>query len=134
MTAKLRLLLLSVLLMSFQAAAPLAEEPCKCPGQDPARQADCQLQRRGDGSCPGVFGVSFSGNPCGVAGAPIVLRPHIATTPGETIESYAWSFGDGTSSAQAKPKHVYDKEGLYLAELRVNTRSAGSPSSAWARV
>jgi hypothetical protein len=69
-----------------------------------------------------------------VAGEPIALRPHVATAPGETIESHAWSFGDGASSAKAKPKHVYDKEGLYLAELRVNTRFAGSPSSAAARV
>lgn len=38
---------------------------------------------------------------------------------GAKIISYLWNFGDGTTSTEANPIHVYGKEGTYTAELTV---------------
>ncbi|MBF7150031.1 collagenase ColA [Bacillus toyonensis] len=35
------------------------------------------------------------------------------------IVFYLWDFGDGTTSTEANPTHVYDKEGTYTAKLTV---------------
>jgi glucose/arabinose dehydrogenase/PKD repeat protein len=43
--------------------------------------------------------------------------------------TYAWDFGDGTTSAAADPAHTYDETGVYTATLTV-TDSGGSRSSA----
>ncbi|MGG3652326.1 collagenase ColA [Bacillus pseudomycoides] len=38
---------------------------------------------------------------------------------GGNIVSYLWDFGDGTTSTEANPTHVYGKEGTYTAKLTV---------------
>ncbi|MES9701246.1 collagenase ColA [Bacillus sp. JJ927] len=38
---------------------------------------------------------------------------------GGKIVSYLWDFGDGTTSTEANPTHVYGKEGAYTAKLTV---------------
>ncbi|WP_243526254.1 collagenase ColA [Bacillus pseudomycoides] len=38
---------------------------------------------------------------------------------GGKIVSYLWDFGDGTTSTEANPTHVYGKEGTYTAKLIV---------------
>ncbi|HDR7613206.1 TPA: collagenase ColA [Bacillus mycoides] len=38
---------------------------------------------------------------------------------GGKIVSYLWDFGDGTTSTEANPTHVYGKEGTYTAKLTV---------------
>ncbi|PEO41909.1 collagenase, partial [Bacillus pseudomycoides] len=38
---------------------------------------------------------------------------------GGKIVSYLWDFGDGTTSTEANPTHVYGKEGTYAARLTV---------------
>ncbi|MBP1612374.1 MAG: fibronectin type repeat, repeat and LamG-like protein, partial [Acidobacteria bacterium] len=45
--------------------------------------------------------------------------------PGGAIASYAWDFGDGETSADAHPTHVYGAGGPYVATLAV-TDSAGA--------
>lgn len=40
----------------------------------------------------------------------------------ETV--YAWDFGDGGSSSQARPRHIFETEGTYSVQLRVSN-SAG---------
>ncbi|KRB37164.1 PKD domain-containing protein [Microbacterium sp. Root180] len=47
---------------------------------------------------------------------------------GATIADYAWNFGDGTTSTQADPTHVYGAAGTYTVSLTV-TDSEGSTSS-----
>ncbi|MFO1477222.1 MAG: DUF5060 domain-containing protein [Verrucomicrobiota bacterium] len=37
-----------------------------------------------------------------------------------------WDFGDGTTSRDARPTHVYDKVGLYLVKLTVTDPAGGS--------
>lgn len=43
--------------------------------------------------------------------------------------TYAWSFGDGTTSTQASPNHSYAKAGVYTIELTV-TNEAGKTRNA----
>jgi PKD repeat protein len=45
-----------------------------------------------------------------------------------TIDIYAWDFGDGTTSQEASPTHVYSEPGTYVATLTV-TGPGGSDSA-----
>ncbi len=49
--------------------------------------------------------------------APLALNFLNASTG--TITSYAWSFGDGTTSTAASPSHVYAAAGVYTVSLTV---------------
>jgi len=40
-------------------------------------------------------------------------------SPGDALVSWAWSFGDGATSAEANPSHVYAAIGTYLVTLTV---------------
>jgi hypothetical protein len=41
------------------------------------------------------------------------------TTPGE-VESREWDFGDGSSSNEVVPEHIYNVEGTYIVVLTIN--------------
>lgn len=58
-----------------------------------------------------------------------------ATTsdPDGQVVTYAWNFGDGTSSAAASPQHLYSQDGTYTATLVV-TDDDGATASASAVV
>lgn len=45
------------------------------------------------------------------------------TVTNDGIASYAWDFGDGTTSTEAEPLHFYRAPGLYYPRLRVTTIS-----------
>ena len=65
---------------------------------------------------------AFSGSPTsGVA--PLTVNFTSASTG--TISTYAWNFGDGTTSTVQNPSHVYSTAGSYNVSLTV-TGSAGS--------
>jgi FOG: PKD repeat len=55
--------------------------------------------------------------------APLAVRFTDLSTGGPT--SWAWTFGDGTSSADQNPVHVYTTQGTYSVKLTA-TNSAGS--------
>ena len=40
-------------------------------------------------------------------------------TPGE-VESRYWEFGDGLTSSEVSPQHIYEAEGIYIVTLTVN--------------
>ena len=44
---------------------------------------------------------------------------------GQTITAWLWDFGDGTTSTEANPMHIYEQPGAYTVSLTVTT-SAGS--------
>jgi gliding motility-associated-like protein len=41
----------------------------------------------------------------------------------ENGDTYVWDFGDGNSSDQANPSHIYSKEGVYNITLKVVTQN-----------
>lgn len=49
-----------------------------------------------------------------------------ATSP---IQSWAWNFGDGTSSSEQYPYHVYAQPGIYQVTLRITADSCDSEIS-----
>ncbi len=57
-----------------------------------------------------------------------VIPLTVSFDPGIKVEGspvdlvYHWDFGDGETSNEAKPKHVYRKAGNYLVQLMVNDR------------
>jgi PKD repeat protein len=65
---------------------------------------------------------AFSGSPTSGT-APLTVN--FASSSTGTIATYAWNFGDGTSSSAQSPSHVYSAAGVYTVSLTV-TNSAGS--------
>lgn len=39
----------------------------------------------------------------------------------DAVASYAWDFGDGTTSTEANPTHIFDKEGIFTVTLKITT-------------
>jgi PKD repeat protein len=64
----------------------------------------------------------FSGSPTSGT-APLTVN--FASSSTGTITTYAWNFGDGTSSSAQNPSHVYSTAGVYTVSLTVSG-SAGS--------
>lgn len=42
---------------------------------------------------------------------------HFSSTTFETVDSYLWDFGDGTTSTEVEPYHIYNLPGTYTATL-----------------
>jgi len=42
-----------------------------------------------------------------------------SSDPDGSIVKYAWAFGDGGTSSEASPQHIYTKSGTYTAKLTV---------------
>ncbi|WP_290792281.1 PKD domain-containing protein [Flavihumibacter sp. UBA7668] len=53
----------------------------------------------------------------------INLKNKFGTYQSEEIESYQWDFGDGGTSTQAEPEHVFTKEGAFNVKLSFTTKS-----------
>ena len=49
-----------------------------------------------------------------------------STDPRDAIQSWAWNFGDGTSSTDRNPTHAYSAPGQYTVTLRVTTADGSS--------
>lgn len=64
----------------------------------------------------------------GTEGAAIQFSSNGSTDPDGTIASYAWDFGDGSTSLAANPSHSYLAAGTYTVTLTV-TDNAGDTAS-----
>jgi len=74
-------------------------------------------------------GVSITTNPAsGSAPLSVNFTANVTLTSG-SVSSYNWSFGDGQTSSQASPSHIYQTAGNYTASVTVTT-SAGIMASA----
>ena len=58
-----------------------------------------------------------------VGDAPFSAAFHALVTGGSGVNTYLWSFGDGTNSTDASPTHNYPTEGRYLVSLAVRDSS-----------
>ncbi|WP_290713468.1 PKD domain-containing protein, partial [Flavihumibacter sp. CACIAM 22H1] len=59
----------------------------------------------------------------GAASGCINLKNKFGTYQSEEIESYQWDFGDGGTSKDAEPEHVFAKEGVFTVKLNYTTKS-----------
>ena len=70
---------------------------------------------------------SFSGFPFhGCAPSTVPFKANV--TSAEAIATYLWDFGDGTTSSQGTPTHVYSTVGTYKVSLTVTTVSGCTDS------
>lgn len=53
----------------------------------------------------------------------INLRNKFGVQTTEAIESYEWDFGDGHTSTEAEPEHVFEQEGTFSVKLDYTTKS-----------
>jgi len=47
----------------------------------------------------------------------------------EDAESYSWDFGDGTTSAEDEPDHVYEEKGIYVVRLTAYSKKEKKSAS-----
>lgn len=72
-----------------------------------------------------------SANPTrGVAPLTVNFSSAGSTDPDGTIAAYSWNFGDGATSNQANPSHVYPTPGAYNVVLTVTDNRGGTSSAA----
>ena len=75
-----------------------------------------------DAATPLTF-VDFAVGGCAEAGdgcaGPSPLALQFTPIAAATVDVYLWSFGDGTFSSQAAPRHVYTEPGTYTVRLDV---------------
>jgi endonuclease/exonuclease/phosphatase family metal-dependent hydrolase len=64
----------------------------------------------------------------GAAPLAVAFTPKVTLSSG-SVRSYKWSFGDGQSSTEQQPTHVYQSSGNYTPKLTI-TDSAGTLASA----
>lgn len=61
----------------------------------------------------------------GIAGKTVSFDG-IGSTDNHYVASYKWDFGDGTTSTEARPKHIYNEEGTYNVSLTVYDSAGNS--------
>jgi outer membrane protein OmpA-like peptidoglycan-associated protein len=82
-------------------------------------------------SCPPIS-ASASADPA-TGSVPVDVQFKGGAVGGCAPYTYAWNFGDGTTSTEANPKHSYAKEGTYTASLTI-TDSKKHPATSTAAV
>ena len=79
--------------------------------------------------------VSFGLNGQNLACAPVNIQFANYSQPGQgTITSYLWKFGDGATSDDPTPSHLYTQTGYYNVGLTVTNSGGCSNSSTYIRV
>jgi RHS repeat-associated protein len=74
--------------------------------------------------------LAFANGPYdGTAGAPIQFYSRGSRDPDGDAIAYLWSFGDGSTSTDPNPTHVFNAPGSYTATVFVNDSRGGTASS-----
>ncbi|MGD9193392.1 MAG: PKD domain-containing protein, partial [Desulfobacterales bacterium] len=73
---------------------------------------------------PGALVAAFSGSP--LAGPEPLTVDFVDQSSGE-VETWLWDFGDGTTSTEQNPSHLYPNSGIYTVSLTVT--GAGQEST-----
>ncbi|MDR1151513.1 MAG: Ig-like domain repeat protein [Bifidobacteriaceae bacterium] len=71
---------------------------------------------------PGLVTANAGEDQAATVGRPVILDGTLST-PAATIDSYAWSFGDGGTGTGATLTHTYTAPGVYTAILTVRSGS-----------
>ena len=90
-----------------------------CPDISNSNQMDGDNDEIGDACDPGmaVFSADFT---CGVAPLTVqFLDESIATPLTDPITDWHWEFGDGATSDEQHPTHVYESPGFYTVTLAI---------------
>lgn len=77
------------------------------------------------GGCPPATSAASGNPPSGTV--PLEVQFEGSITGGCPEYTYAWDFGDGTTSTEQSPRHTYAKDGNYTASLTV-TDAKGNPA------
>ncbi|MED1412852.1 MULTISPECIES: collagenase ColA [Bacillus] len=77
--------------------------------------------------------VNMNGPYSGIVNEEIQFHSDGTESESGKIISYLWNFGDGTTSTEANPAHVYGEKGIYTVELTVKD-SRGKESKEQAKV
>lgn len=56
----------------------------------------------------------------------VPYRVKFKSTYNKSVASYLWDFGDGQTSAEANPEHIYSKTGTYQVNLRIVSQAPNS--------
>ncbi|WFN34053.1 lectin like domain-containing protein [Methanogenium sp. S4BF] len=80
---------------------------------------------------PGLPVADFSGTPR--TGAPLLNVSFTDLSTGEP-DTWLWTFGDGTSSTEQNPEHIYTADGVYTVMLSVNGGESTSTKADYIRV
>ena len=76
-------------------------------------------QRFGVGGNPWPVAVASASPSNGIIPLGVSFSSNGSTDPGGSISTYAWDFGDGSSSSEANPSHTYTVPGNYVATLTI---------------
>jgi PKD repeat protein len=64
-----------------------------------------------------------------LAGAQVSFDGSASSSPGSSISSYSWSFGDGTTGTGERPAHAYARPGRFTVQLTVTDATGASATS-----
>ena len=56
-------------------------------------------------------------------GYPTTFTDSILSPLGDTLKGWTWTFGDGQTSSEENPQHIYEEPGLYFATLQANNQN-----------
>lgn len=91
-------------------------------------QATARQNIRVQGAAPTAV---ISADPsAGPAPLRVVFDASGSSAPDDVIRDYAWDFGDGDDSSEARPAHVYSRSGEYDVTLTVTTAGGVSATAA----
>lgn len=85
--------------------------------------SNCTTTARKDGYVV-ILPPSASIFPAGTEGClPMTIPFQAQVNSIDAVVSYEWNFGDGTTSNQQNPTHIFDKEGIFTVTLKITTAS-----------
>ena len=78
--------------------------------------------------------VAVIGDPPVVTGMDVEFVGSDSFDPDGTVDTYAWTFGDGNTSTEANPTHTYTTGGTYTVELTVTDQDGLASATATTQV
>jgi PKD repeat protein len=104
----------------------LASSPT--PFQDSVRVVEDTLTVGSGGGANQAPVAQFTGPTTGTVGTPVTFNGTGSTDADGTIASYAWTFGDNTTSTVASPSKTYTAAGTYTVTLTVTDNQGATAS------